>query len=131
MKKRKSWRCFHCDEVFHSRKLAYAHFGPDEACEKLPPACVDPLRADEKSRMIELREAQDYAFKCQESANTSEDKVDELERELDTFKQLTKCENSHELRMAMDSAEGERITARALINAVRAKAPEIYAEVIQ
>jgi len=33
--------------------------------------------------------------------------------------------------MALDSAEGELITARALIAAVREKAPEVYAEVIQ
>lgn len=110
--KRKAWRCFHCDEVFRSRKSAYSHFGPDQDCEKLPPACVDPLRADEKSRLTELREAQDYAFKCQEALADSEDKLDDLERELDAFMGLTKCRSSHELRMNMDSVEGERITAR-------------------
>ena len=127
---RKTWRCFHCDEVFRSRKDAYLHFGPEDACEKLPPACVDPLRTDEKARITELREAQDYALKCQESANSAEDKADDLARELDTFRSLTKCQNSHQLRMALDSAQGELITARRLIEAVRLKAPEVYAEVI-
>ena len=131
MKKRKSWRCFHCDEVFRSRKSAYAHFGPDQDCEKLPPACIDPLRSDEKARLTELREAQDYALKCQESANIAEDKIDDLERELSTFKGLTKCHSGSELRMKLDSAQGELITARELIKAVREKAPQIYAEVIQ
>jgi hypothetical protein len=131
MAKRKSWRCFHCDEVFRSRKSAYAHFGPDQNCEKLPPACIDPLRADEKARLTELREAQDYALKCQASANAAEDRADDLERELGEFKRLSKCQRSSDLRFAMDSAEGELITARALIEAVRTKAPEIYAEVIQ
>jgi hypothetical protein len=130
-KPRKAWRCFHCDEVFRSRKSAYAHFGPDQDCEKLPPACIDPLRADEKARLTELREAQDYAFKCQESGNAAEDRADDLARELGEFKSLTKCDNSHELRMALDSARGELITAKALIEAVRTKAPAIYAEVIQ
>lgn len=129
--KRKSWRCFHCDEVFRSRKAAWAHFGPDQDCEKLPPACIDPLRADEKARIAELREAQQYAFECQESANTAADRIDDLERELDEFKRLTKCHSTNELRMAMDSAEGELITARTLIEAVKAKAPDVYAEVIQ
>ncbi len=32
---RKQWRCFHCDEVFESRKFAAEHFGTD--CET--PAC--------------------------------------------------------------------------------------------
>lgn len=130
-RKRKTWRCFHCDEVFRSRKASYAHFGPDQDCEKLPPACIDPLRKDEKARLTELREAQDYALKCQESANAFEDKLDDAERELDAFRSFTKCRSSHELRMNLDSAEGERITARALIDAVRAKVPDIYAEIIQ
>ena len=129
--KRKTWRCFHCDEVFRSRKTAWAHFGPDQGCEKLPPACIDPLRSDEKARLTELREAQEYAFKCQESANVAEDKVDDLQRELDEFKSLTKCRSSHELRMVQDYVEGELITARALIEAVRTKAPDVYAEIIQ
>ena len=128
---RKTWRCFHCDEVFRSRKSAWAHFGPDQDCEKLPPACIDPLRADEKARLTELREAQEYAFQCQESANGQADRLDDLERELAEFKSLTKCDSIHALRMALDSAEGELITARALIAAVREKAPEVYAEVIQ
>ncbi len=102
MTHRKSWRCFHCDEVFRSRKAAYAHFGPDEECEKLPPACIDPLRADEKKRIAELREAQDYAFRCQESGNAAEDKADMLEAELAEFKSLTKCQSPHELRMTLD-----------------------------
>lgn len=130
-RKCKTWRCFHCDEVFRSRKSAWAHFGPDQDCEKLPPACIDPLRSDEKQRLTELREAQEYAFKCQENSNTTEDKADDLLRELDNFKRLTKCHNSHELRMKLDSIEGELITARALTQAVRMKAPEVYAEVIQ
>ena len=94
-RKRKTWRCFHCDEVFRSRKAAWAHFGPDQDCEKLPPACIDPLRADEKVRLTELREAQELA----------------------EFKSLTKCDSIHALRMTLDSAEGELITARTLIAA--------------
>ena len=130
-RKRKSWRCFHCDEVFRSRKAAWAHFGPDQDCEKLPPACIDPLRADEKTRLTELREAQEYAFKCQESANSVDDRADEVCRELGEFRSLTKCRNTNELRMKLDSAQGELLTARALIETIRTKAPDLYAEVIQ
>ena len=131
MSSQKSWRCFHCDEVFRSRKAAWAHFGPDQDCEKLPPACIDPLRTDEKARITELWEAQQYAFDCQESANAAEDRADTVERELAEFKSLTKCGSIHQLRMNLDSAQGELITARALIEAVRTKAPDIYAEVLQ
>lgn len=82
-------------------------------------------------RLQELRKAQEYTMQCQQSANTAEDENEVLGLELGEFKRLTKCHNAHELRMAMDSAEGELLTARALINAVREKAPDVYAEVIQ
>lgn len=130
-KRRKQWRCFHCDEVFRSRKTAVAHFGLDDYEGKDVPACVDPLRHDEAGRLKELRDAQSYALRCQESANRAEDKNDDLERELDEFKRLTKCDTSHQLQMNLDSHQGELLTARALIEAVRTKAPEVYAEVIQ
>jgi len=71
--RRKSWRCFHCDEVFRPRRAAFLHFGSDEYEGKDVPACVDRLRSDEKARMSELREAQHYASQCQESANHMED----------------------------------------------------------
>lgn len=71
-----SWRCFHCDEVFTDRKVAYDHFGPDDDGDKDPPACVDPLRHDEKRRLTELRDAQDYTFQQQERANEAEQQRD-------------------------------------------------------
>lgn len=128
--KHKQWRCFHCDEVFRSRKAAYIHFGPNDGCEKLPPACVDPLRHDEAQRLKELRESQDYALQCQESANRAEDKLDDTQRELAEFKHITKCEGVHELRMWMDSQQGRVVTANALIDGFRKAAPELAAEII-
>jgi hypothetical protein len=128
--KRKQWRCFHCDEAFRSRKAAYAHFGPDDGCEKLPPACIDPLRTDEKARLTELREAQDYAQKCQESANSQDDRLDGLERELSEFKSITGCRSVGDLRMWMDSNQGRVVTANALIDGFRRANPELAAEII-
>lgn len=129
--KAKTWRCFHCDEVFRSRKAAWAHFGPDQECEKLPPACIDPLRRDEKQRLTELREAQQYAFEMQEEANKQEDRADLAESELAHFKAITKCDSLHALRMKMDEIEGERITARKMTEAVLAKYPDVWREVAQ
>ncbi len=131
MRKRKSWRCFHCNEVFRSKKAAWAHFGDDSFCTKEVPACIDPLRYDEKKRITELREAQKYALDMENEAREHSDRVDEVEMELDNFRALTKCTTVHELRMKLDSERGRIITAEALIEAVRSKAPEVYAEVIQ
>lgn len=128
--KRKVWRCFHCDEVFCSRKKAWAHFGPDEGCDKLPPACIDPLRSDEKLRLTELREAQEYALHCQEAANRQDDRVDDLERELSEFKSITGCSGAHSLRMWMDSNQGRVVTANALIDGFRRANPELAAQII-
>jgi hypothetical protein len=130
MTKRKQWRCFHCDEVFRSRKSAWAHFGPDDGCNKMPAACVDPLRHDEAARLKELREAQHYALQCQADANRAEDNLDYIERELAEFKSITGCHSLHALRMWMDSQQGRVVTANALIDGFRKAAPELAAEII-
>lgn len=126
----KTWRCFHCDEVFRSRKQAYDHFGPDEDCEKLPPACIDPLRHDEAERIKQLRDAQDYAMQCQESANRAEDELDIVKMELAEIKNITKCETLNQLRMWMDSQQGRVVTAEALINGFRKADPELAERII-
>lgn len=49
----KTWRCFHCDKVFRSRKRAAEHFGVFEVLSE--PACrVDPRQLRRLER--ELRE---------------------------------------------------------------------------
>lgn len=126
----KSWRCFHCDELFRSREAAWLHFGPDDGCEKEVPACIDPLRHDEAERIKQLREAQEYALRCQESANNAEDKLDDLAREFEEFKKLTGCSNTHELRMWMDSQQGRVVTANALIEGFRKADPELTARIV-
>jgi len=107
-KKRKTWRCFHCDQVFRSKKSAWLHFGPDDGCEKMPAACVDPLRKDETARLAEVRLMENYARQCQETANAADDHADALTQELDEFKIATGCKNVHELRMRVDAEAGKR-----------------------
>jgi hypothetical protein len=85
MSKRKKWRCFHCDEVFIDRRAAWEHFGDDYLCSSDVPACVDPLRTDEKLRAKELRDAREHAMKMQRESEAADDKVallDQWEREL-------------------------------------------------
>lgn len=33
------WRCFFCDEVFHTKETAAEHFGSDDGCYSEGPAC--------------------------------------------------------------------------------------------
>ena len=73
----KQWRCFFCDEVFTSKSDARIHFGA-EGCTSDVPACIDPLRQDEKARMTELREAQMYAAQCRDEAQQEEERADNL-----------------------------------------------------
>ena len=127
--KRKVWRCYHCDEVFRSRKLAFAHFGADEV--KNLPVCIDPLRLDEKAQMAEVQDLRRHASECQRLAIQADEQADQLSSTLAEFQRLTGCNSIHELRMLLDSQQGELITARTLIEAVRAKAPAVYAQVIQ
>jgi hypothetical protein len=81
--------------------------------------------------MAEVRECERYALECQESERREEDRADEAESRLREYERITGCGTLHELRMWMDSQQGRVVTAEVLINAVRDKAPEIYAEVIQ
>jgi hypothetical protein len=68
----KRYRCFFCDEVFTDRKAAWLHFG-DENCTSDVPACVDPLRLDEKMRMNRLREAVEEANKARQALSEMQD----------------------------------------------------------
>lgn len=51
---RKQWRCFHCDEVFTSYKLAREHFGADEGKDA---ACQ--LKSHEGHILTALRKVED------------------------------------------------------------------------
>lgn len=106
------------------------HFGGDEYEVKEPPACVDPLRTDEKARLREVREANEHALACQRLALQADEQADELSRTLDEFVRLTGCKNVNELRMWLDSQEGRVVTANALIEAIREKAPSVYLELV-
>ena len=70
--KSKYWRCFFCDEVFRTRKAAYLHFG-EENCVTDLPACVDPLRYDEKKRLEEVRQLRAEVIRLQQQAERAED----------------------------------------------------------
>lgn len=74
----KTWRCFHCDEVFTTRKDAYNHFGDETPCGSDIPACVDPLRGDEKEMFKQLRDARRLALEGMHH----EERADELEWDL-------------------------------------------------
>ncbi len=80
----KVWRCFFCDEVFRTREEAFRHFG-EQNCETDPPACVDPLRSDEKEMFKELREAREFAMKCQRESERAEELAEGLQNEHDNF----------------------------------------------
>ena len=80
----KTWRCFFCDEVFRTRKDAYEHFG-EQNCESDPPACIDPLRTDEKARLKELREARETAIKAINDRDRAEELLEGLQSEHDNF----------------------------------------------
>jgi hypothetical protein len=73
----KQWRCFFCDEVFKTRREAADHFG-ESLCDADVPACVDPLRTDEKLRLKELRDARAHAMKMQHEAEEVQNEADEL-----------------------------------------------------
>lgn len=68
----KEWRCWFCDDVFTDEQSAKEHFGAVEhfadTGEGKPPACVSPLRTDEKARMAEVVREREHAITCQRNA---------------------------------------------------------------
>lgn len=69
---KRSWRCFHCGDVFIDEAAALLHFGPDAFEDSYPAACVDPLRQDEVERIKQVREAQDHAMRMQHEAEKAD-----------------------------------------------------------
>ena len=53
----KSWRCFHCDEVFTDRKDAVEHFG--SSCTDVPACQVDAKRLRELEKQLRLYRNED------------------------------------------------------------------------
>jgi hypothetical protein len=81
------WRCFHCNAVFTEEAEAKEHFGADEY-EVEHPACVDPLRTDEKERMRVVSE-------MRKEIQRVEHERDEFEIGFDNF--YTQCEELERL----------------------------------
>jgi hypothetical protein len=124
MERSKVWICFHCGEHFGNPYLASAHFGPTSDSR---PACV---LIQERGMLYELREHERRHSEMLDRAVRAEENVEFLEGELAEFRRIAGG-GLHELRMKMDSLQGEAITARVLIEAIRDRAPQIYEEVIR
>ena len=108
------WRCFHCNEVFHSRRAARAHFGSGDYEESEPAACVDPLRKDEEARLRRVREAEAHALKVMRELETAEDKLATAETDLRLIyrKMGEGCTNAWQVRDRIDNLRFELEQAR-------------------
>jgi len=61
---KKTWRCFHCDEVFKTAAETREHFGSDNYETSAVPGCISPLRDDEKARLKAVQDAETEAMKA-------------------------------------------------------------------
>lgn len=106
MSKRKKWRCFFCDEVFEDRRAAWYHFG-ESNCDTDVPACIDPLRQDERDRLKELRDAQAYAVHCQEEAQKVEEDAELLGYVQNELQRYFGTTSPHQAWLKLEAAENE------------------------
>lgn len=120
------WTCFHCGETFTTPGSAEDHFGatPDKI-----PGCKIKF-GDEMGLLMKLRKAEAREAEQKQRADIAEAQAESAVGELAAFQHAGKCQSSHDLRMKIDSLEGEAVTARVLIEAIREKVPELYAAVI-
>lgn len=111
------WRCFHCDEVFTDRQSAWEHFG-EENCTTDVPACIDPLRTDEKARMKELREARDLVWRAQAEQDEAETDAALYHQMRDEIGRLfgecagVVASTPHQAWLKLDAAHGEIIALK-------------------
>ncbi|HXP82544.1 MAG TPA: hypothetical protein VN976_21780 [Verrucomicrobiae bacterium] len=121
-----SWRCFFCGETFTDRHEAWLHFG-EENCTSDVPACVDPLRADEKARLSELREAVEEAQKARNELA----KMEDFQGDYEAFWSEIRCcfgEDCNSVWLAGDrykSVWNLVVALQAQIDRVRALAKEV------
>ena len=124
--KDRGWVCYHCGERLTTWGAAEDHFGktPDKVA-----GCI--IQAGEPRRLLmELRKAEVLVDLFYARARAAEDQVDALNGELAEYRRIAGG-GTHELRMRIDSLEGEAITARTILEAVRTLAPKVYHEVIR
>jgi hypothetical protein len=129
-RRRKTYRCFFCEEVFRSRRAAWEHFGEASYCGSDVPACVDPLRSDEKERMKALREARKYAHEMQEQRDKMEEDADMLSSFQTELGRLfgevggVKASTPHQAWLVLDAAQGEILALKERLDAAGRSAVE-------
>ena len=105
----KRWRCFFCDEVFTTRKLAAEHFGSGDY-ESETPLCVEAATTEQKQLILTNRELWTELQKAQSE-------VEELDYQLKGFeylaRKLTKKPNAtvNDLEHAWDFMQGRVLAA--------------------
>jgi uncharacterized protein (DUF3084 family) len=113
-KPRKIWRCFHCDEIFKSRKKAAEHFGEGNYEAEIP-LCVEAATTEQKALVLTNRE-------MWERVQKAESEIENLEGRLDHFeyvaRKLTKkaSATAHDLEHEFDFMQGQVIAAEAKAN---------------
>lgn len=107
--KRKTWRCFHCDEVFTSRKKAAEHFGGGNYEAEIP-LCVEAATTEQKALILTNRE-------MWERVQKAESEIEDLEERLSHFeyvaRKLTKkpSATAHDLEHECDFMQGQIVAA--------------------
>jgi len=123
----RSWNCFHCGETFTTIGSARDHFGGDPSKE---PGCLIRVKyGDERGLEMDLRKVESEAEMWKQRALHAEDALEVAQGQVGEFERI--AGGSHQaLRHKLDHMQGRVVTADALIEGFRSRAPEILAEVI-
>ena len=121
------WTCYHCGETFTTWGSAEDHFGKTPASK---PGCLLKVQfGNERGLEMELRKVESDRDEWKARALAAEDREESLQGNLAEFERVAGG-RVHELRMKLDSIQGRVLTADALIEAIRDKAPGLYSEII-
>lgn len=111
---KKSWRCFHCDEVLITREAAAEHFGNGDY-EDEPALCVEAATTDLQKLVLTNRE---MWAELQKAHAENEELEDHLENFRYVARKLTKKPDAtaHDLANEWDFLEGRVIAAEATVH---------------
>jgi hypothetical protein len=110
-----TWRCFHCDETFHTKEAAAEHFGSGNYESELP-LCIEAATSEQSALILTNREMWARLLKVEEELEQAEYERDCWSSGARMFLGQPNA-TWHDLATYRDPLEGRVLAAEAAIDA--------------
>ena len=116
---REGWRCFHCNEVFHTERTAREHF---TAAPTLPPECLD-ARSPARKLARRARVAELARRRAEAEVETADYEIASLRSELASLRRQLKVKPGSNITHEIDFLQGRVIAAEAVVGYIQHRFP--------